>query len=157
MPAIEQLDRISMSVTSPDKTVKIDFAAPAGLIARLRPGSVRRHSEESLSRQVQAALLGAMRGYREAVRTILEPDAAEPADTPLDRELAKQRVRAGSPRGAVDIDWHGSSDIRVRFRPRVLDRFDETELAAELNTAIAEVVSAYGRGLLRIHENDNRN
>jgi hypothetical protein len=68
----EMLDRLTVSVKSADRSVTIGATLDGRMTVELAPGSLRRHTEESLARQlagtVRVAIAALQRGFDEAVR-----------------------------------------------------------------------------------------
>ena len=71
------MDRLTVTATSPDRTVRLTGNLHGDVGVELAPGCLRRHTEESLARQVAATArvgIAALRqGYERAVAASAGP------------------------------------------------------------------------------------
>ncbi|MGH8876313.1 MAG: hypothetical protein ACRD0P_03060 [Stackebrandtia sp.] len=144
------LSGLNATSRSPDDTVRVVMSHADGTRVRLRPGAFQRHSEHSLAEATGAALSRAVRGFFEGVEqgnASLRETYGGPNDVDFNQmiheALSPCEFSATSPRGNIGIRWRGSSDIRLKLRPRTLERLDEAGFLEEVDIVFGEVVRQY--------------
>lgn len=159
----EQSDRIRVTAKSPDGSVTALLDRATGVRVELAPGTERDHSEESLARQVAAALTGAAAGGATGLDKVNqhhggarpETVATGPQAEYLDRlkqRLSEVEVRSLSPRGYVQIGYRGASGFDIRIEPGALRRrgVDAEQLTVEINTALQQALRNWTGEWLRL-------
>lgn len=144
----ERMGRMSVRANSPDGSVRVRLTFH-GLVVELRPDTASRHTDRSLARQVEAALTSAFGGYEQAVDGI-RTDLAEGRPAPvvddlpdghprrrLDARASRLEVVAYSVEDYVSLTWRGKKAFRVELRPGTVRALSDGELAAELNSVVA--------------------
>lgn len=78
----EELRGSPVEATSPDGTVTLRLCADGDVVVRLADGSLARHDEEPLGRQVSATvrllIAARARAYEQALRMVTGPVAGNP-------------------------------------------------------------------------------
>lgn len=153
---MEKLRRLTITAKSPDQSVTVTYGFTGTRVAFGSRGS-RGHSEQSLSRQISAALEAGQHGYQRAMAMLLEqasgrkpsdeePEKGSPAD--LYREAVDAiAIETTSPRGLVTVGRGGVTGVRLIIRPRTLEygTVSDEELMAEVNAAVRGAEEAYTR------------
>lgn len=143
----ERLRRATVTVTSPDRTVRASWNVETGVSIELR--HTDRHTEESLSKQLTAAARGVVIGRRRALTTVARKDRDQAVYADTDererRDLAGVDVETASRTGGVTVRWRGARDIAVRVAAGALGRRDARTLAVEIEDVLTEAVTAHGR------------
>lgn len=151
-------EKMTISVTSPDRTVSATYTGRNGLLIAFRPGTLDRHDETSLAVQIEHALTGVNAGYGNGLEHIRRERGIPPTPTRLrDTNLSRNRHKfeqaayelkayATSPMGFVKVRIASNHQVSVRIQPGALQRMEMSEerLATELNTALSEAGRDYG-------------
>lgn len=151
----ERRAKITISATSPDRTVTARSSQEDGVVVELAPGCLELHSMESLAGQIRAAVNGAVAGYRKAIGVVigdLAPRrAADPRRDEVAEAIAAIEFSQTSKDNDVTITWRGG-DIDVKLRRGCLVRYIELQLARTVNRTLADGARRYVREVDKIHE-----
>lgn len=159
----EWFNALEFTAESPDGTVRARMAGTNPIAVKLSPTAWQRHSDSSLSTQVEAAVQDVLVAYQETVdeRRYNGRDPvrlAQAGDDFARRQLEFQRavteiVAAGtSTAGYVEVEWRGMADVRIRIEGGTVRRLSRTQLTGEIQSAIAAAARARGGEILRISE-----
>ncbi|GLZ75418.1 hypothetical protein Afil01_02250 [Actinorhabdospora filicis] len=153
---MEKLRRLTITAKSPDQTVRVTYGY-SGSRVELGSRGTRGHTEETLSRQISAALEASQHGYQRAIALLFEqvtgerppakePDKDSPAAVYRD-SLDAIAIETVSPRGLVKVGRSGVTGIRLIIRPRTLSlgTVPDEELMAEVNAAVRGAEEEYTR------------
>ncbi|GAA4920037.1 hypothetical protein LX16_4615 [Stackebrandtia albiflava] len=168
MPLIVDLKRVSVNAVSPCRTVRAKATGTSGITVEFGLTGLNGHEERTLDTAVSSAVNGAVAGYRKATTMVMKRHRASWAAEDRDRVVAGRRrlgeavadltVRGISEHGHVRARMSGRDGFALRIRPGTLHllRRDETSMAAEINSAVAVVMSEYNRRLTSIRRNGAR-
>jgi hypothetical protein len=68
----EYYDRMAVTAKSPDRSVTLHLTGPGELTVELAEGIARRHTEESLERQLNAVVRVTVAAYQQGMRRAYE-------------------------------------------------------------------------------------
>ncbi len=71
---VDRMEKVKVTAQSPDRSVTITTNWNGDVGVTLAPGAIRRHTEESLARQVSAAARVAVAAFQQANLQAQEPD-----------------------------------------------------------------------------------
>lgn len=156
------LDRMTINVVSPDRSVKAQFAGDTGISIVLNPRMLADHNERSLATQVNAALAGVLNGYSKGVGILREKEqgtiTSDPTGTAAGERqqryselVAAITVSSQSPRGCVVVSWAVVNGFDVIIVPGMLERFNAAQIAQEINAALSDAMRRYGTELAVAH------
>lgn len=142
----EKLKDLTITGTSPDKTVTMTFSRPYELGLEFQRGALGGHSADSLGRQVSAVARGLLAAYRQQTKRAIDEalgDETFDDDAPLPPKMRRFRERQAditaygkSGRGYVLAKRHAQHGIAVQIQPDALSRLSEPELAVEITSAL---------------------
>lgn len=155
--AFERLERMTIKVASPDRSVSAKYNLVQGIALEFDARALRNHDEKTLGEQVRHTIMSVNRGYNTGVETVVSqamPDT-KPDESP---EAARRRARyrdaiarldeeAVSPRGLVKVRLVGGGELTVRYKPGVLSGVgaNPDSLAAETVAAVNSAIDAVDR------------
>lgn len=157
------LNALELTAQSPDGTVRARVSGSRPVAVKLSPTAWQRHSENSLSGQVEAALQDLLVDYQETV-TEWQFKGRDPltlarsGDAFARRQLAFQRAvtevvaTGSSTAGYVDVEWRGTADVRIRIEGGTIRRLDRSQLTGEIESGLAAAGGARGRLILAASE-----
>ncbi|MGH8792926.1 MAG: hypothetical protein ACRDXX_09800 [Stackebrandtia sp.] len=148
------LDMWQVKAVSPDGSTTARLSRKDGMRIEFDPRAIGRHSEDSLSQQVTAAVAGTQKGQAKAFdalvqralrRNDLEPAERGAGDSPAARRQRRVvaardevEVRSMSPRRLVRVLLRGDGQVRFDIAPGSLRDADVT-----LETLAEEACEAY--------------
>lgn len=144
----EWLNAVELTAESPDGSVRARVAGSQPLAVKLSPNAWQRHSENSLSEQVESVVQDVLVAYQETV-TEWQFGGRDPVllaragDEFARRQLAFQRavveiVGTGSSTAKyVDVEWRGMADVRIRISIGAITRLSRSQLTGEIQSGIA--------------------
>ena len=162
----ERMQRLKVSVRSPDRTVSARFSLSTGVEVTLTETSIRRHSETSLAAQVTAAVNGVFAGCRQGTQAALtssgpqrassgyrQPEAAV-RQRRFAHEVSEMETQAISPLGYAAAWLVGEGTFHLQIAPGILNRLDvdTARLQGEINAAVTEARREHAARKRRAHE-----
>lgn len=157
----ERLNALSVNAMSPDGTVRVKLTREGGIKVSLEDHLAERHSESSLSEEIERAIDGAFDGYDRAVSAINADfqgtKTTSPEMTPTGRKKAfieavnAIHLRAVSPREFVSVDWQGQLGIVLLIEGGALNQLDRQGLESEINTPIGALATVRTRRIWALH------
>lgn len=143
-----RLSKLAIKVASPDGTVRANLTVKA-IGVQLAPGASERHTDATLTRQAEAALTTAFRGYTRATNMLRAEAAGRevpgPEDLPPDHprrrlhEAERDLVtEAFSANDWFSLTWRGADTFKIEARPGTVRRLSAEELGKELESLVLE-------------------
>ncbi|GLZ77503.1 hypothetical protein Afil01_23100 [Actinorhabdospora filicis] len=155
---LEKLRGMRIRAQSPDRSVRVVFGFGGTSVELASTGSAG-HTEDSLGKQISAALEAAQHGYQRAMPMLLAqargrpvPDPSRPPErdprfAAFSKAIGGLAVESVSPRGLVRVRREGSTGVAVEIRRGALRRGTDgdEDLIAEINAAVQGADEEYGR------------
>lgn len=164
------LRQMRITVTSPDRTIRLKAGAFGDPQVDMAPGSYAKHTAGSLERQVVALLRSGMaalrRGAAQARETTLgpringraaneRPSGELPEGAPLRRfqeALAEVELSTESTSGLFILNRSRAGEFRAEVHGPGMSRYSQEEAVRELQSAIANLVVLWQRKVRELQD-----